>query len=197
MTQTATGLRRIPVRAVIDASGTWGLPNPLGADGLPADGERDAAAFIDYGIPDPLTGDRRRYTGTRIALVGSGHSAQTVVRDLAWLAEEQPDMSITWVIRGEDLLVGGAGPQLPERDRLVASARASVDEGRVQLVSGFPISGVTVAERTVTLGAGDGRVLGPFDRVVAATGARPDLSMVSELRLDIDPVLEYPAGSGR
>ncbi|MGH8823398.1 MAG: NAD(P)-binding domain-containing protein, partial [Jiangellaceae bacterium] len=27
---------RITARAVIDASGTWGEPNPLGADGLPA-----------------------------------------------------------------------------------------------------------------------------------------------------------------
>jgi hypothetical protein len=30
-------------RAVIDASGTWTQPNPLGASGLPALGEADAA----------------------------------------------------------------------------------------------------------------------------------------------------------
>src|SRR3954470_1892323 len=34
---------RLEARAVIDASGTWGLPNPAGADGIPAIGERAAA----------------------------------------------------------------------------------------------------------------------------------------------------------
>ncbi|PRC49369.1 flavoprotein, partial [Mycobacterium sp. ITM-2017-0098] len=35
---------REQARAVIDASGTWGQPNPAGADGVPAIGERAAAA---------------------------------------------------------------------------------------------------------------------------------------------------------
>lgn len=41
------------VRAVIDSTGTtWNTPNPVGASGLPAVGEREAAARIAYGIPD-------------------------------------------------------------------------------------------------------------------------------------------------
>ena len=35
---------RLDARAVIDASGTWTQPNPAGADGYPAMGERAAAA---------------------------------------------------------------------------------------------------------------------------------------------------------
>jgi len=35
---------RVQAQAVIDASGTWGQPNPAGADGVPAIGERAAAA---------------------------------------------------------------------------------------------------------------------------------------------------------
>ena len=37
---------------MIDASGTWRRPNPAGADGLPALGERAAAALVRYQIPD-------------------------------------------------------------------------------------------------------------------------------------------------
>ncbi len=39
--ETTSGVRRDRARAVIDASGTWQTPNPLGADGLPAEGEAD------------------------------------------------------------------------------------------------------------------------------------------------------------
>lgn len=42
----------VEARAVIDASGTWSLPNPAGADGLPAFGEAAASGRIVYGIPD-------------------------------------------------------------------------------------------------------------------------------------------------
>jgi cation diffusion facilitator CzcD-associated flavoprotein CzcO len=52
-------------RAVIDASGTWGMPNPLGADGTLADGEAAARDFIAHGIPVPLGADQRRYTRGR------------------------------------------------------------------------------------------------------------------------------------
>ncbi|HSU03528.1 MAG TPA: FAD-dependent oxidoreductase, partial [Nocardioides sp.] len=47
-----TGRERILGSAVVDASGTWTRPNPLGADGYPAQGERDHADRITYGIPD-------------------------------------------------------------------------------------------------------------------------------------------------
>jgi hypothetical protein len=37
-----------------------------------------------------------------------------------------------------------------------------------------------------------GRVLGPVDEVIAATGFRPEPSLLAELRLDLDPVTESP-----
>ena len=40
--------------------------------------------------------------------------------------------------------------------------------------------------------AEDGRRLDPVDEVVAVTGFRPDLSWLSEVRLDLDPVLQAP-----
>ncbi len=72
----------IEARAVIDASGTWGRPNPAGSNGLHAVGERESADRIWYGIPDVLGGARPRFAGKRVMVVGSGHSAINVVLDL-------------------------------------------------------------------------------------------------------------------
>jgi hypothetical protein len=36
----------------------------------------------------------------------------------------------------------------------------------------------------------DGRRLGPFDQIIAATGFRPDLTFLRELRLDLDSALD-------
>ncbi len=45
------GIERTLAAAVIDASGTWLTPNPIGADGVPAIGERHAGDRIEAGDP--------------------------------------------------------------------------------------------------------------------------------------------------
>lgn len=64
--------RRDLARAVIDASGTWTTPNPLGAGGVPADGEANNPDKIVYGLPDVLGRDRSTYQGRTIAVIGAG-----------------------------------------------------------------------------------------------------------------------------
>lgn len=54
-------------RAAIDVSGTWRSPNPLGAGGVLADGEREAAAHVPYGIPDEAGRDRARPAAHEVA----------------------------------------------------------------------------------------------------------------------------------
>ncbi|WP_157545397.1 FAD-dependent oxidoreductase, partial [Microtetraspora fusca] len=85
----------IQARAVIDASGTWTTPNVLGASGLPAFGETDAADVIDHALPDVLGADRATYAGKHTLVVGAGHSAATTLIALAQLEDAQ----ITWAIR--------------------------------------------------------------------------------------------------
>jgi hypothetical protein len=75
---------------VIDASGTYATPNPLGASGLPAEGERALAERIHYGIPDVLGPRPGALRGRRTLVVGSGHSAFNAVLDLAALARGSP-----------------------------------------------------------------------------------------------------------
>ena len=88
------GVRRDLARAVIDASGTWATPNPLGASGLPAVGEAEFADRIAYGIPDILGRDRHLYAGRKTLVVGSGHSAANALLELAQLAEADPRTSL-------------------------------------------------------------------------------------------------------
>jgi thioredoxin reductase len=65
--QTAEGgEQEVLARAVIDASGTYQISNPLGAHGLPALGERPLSQRIFYGIPDVLGAHRARYAGHRV-----------------------------------------------------------------------------------------------------------------------------------
>jgi thioredoxin reductase len=192
-TSGPTGETRTPVRAVIDATGTWLAPNPIGAEGIPAIGEQQAAGRISYGIPDVLDAERDRYTGKRVAVVGSGHSAKHVVRELSLLAQQAPDTTITWIVRrGEDERVFGneVDVRLPERGKLGADAHELVDSGRVRLETGFRIERTVADDSGVTLVSPTGQTAGPFDEIIAATGFRPDFSFLREVRLDLDPWVE-------
>jgi len=192
-TEGPLGVQRTLAAAVIDASGTWSTPNPLGAEGIPASGEGRAGHRIEPGIPDVLGRDRRRYANRRVAVVGSGHSAQNAVRDLAVLAERLPDTQVTWIVRRAEagqMFGGKANDQLPERGRLGTDAQLAVEHGPVDLLVGFRIDRVVDDGDGVRLVATDERVAGPFDRIVNATGFRPDLSPLTELRVDVDPVLQ-------
>lgn len=185
----------VAARAVIDASGTYGVPNPLGASGLPANGEAACRDRIAYGIPDVLGDQRARYAGRVVLVVGSGHSAFNALLDLAALATAAPGTTITWAVRRGDvgaMYGGGAADALPARGGLGGRLRALVDDGRIQLVTGVAIAAVRRDGEGVAVVAADGRVLGPFDEIIAVTGFRPDRAMLAELRLDLDPAVESP-----
>jgi thioredoxin reductase len=187
------------VSAVIDASGTWRNQNPLGASGLQAIGEAAAASgFIAYGIPDVLGAHRGTYAGKRVFVVGGGHSAANALLDLAQLAAADSPLQVTWAVRGTNLVRvfgGGVADQLPARGKLGSDLKSLVQNGRLELVTGFAADRVDVRSGAVTVAgriADSAITLGPFDRVIVATGQRPDLAMTRELRLDLDPWLECP-----
>jgi thioredoxin reductase len=197
-------------RAVIDASGTWTQPNPLGASGLPALGEPNAGARIVYGLPDVLGRDRGRYAGRRTVVVGAGHSAATSLLALAELQEQAPGTEVVWAVRSATPrpLVGKGSAEvdeLPARGRLATDLAALVDAGQVQLVPGFRISEVELVGGRMRL-VGDQylgddldqaqRLAVEADEVVAATGFRPDHTIARELRLALEPALESAAALG-
>jgi ubiquinone/menaquinone biosynthesis C-methylase UbiE/thioredoxin reductase len=193
--RSAAGEETLLARAVIDASGTWERPNPLGGSGLPALGEAACRDRVFYGIPDVLGVHRARYAGRAVLVVGSGHSAFNALLDLAELASAEPATAITWAVRRSDvgaMYGGGEADALPARGDLGARLRAVVEAGRVRLVTGFGTAALRRDGARVTVIDAQGRALGPVDEVIAATGFRPDLAMLGELRLDLDPAVESP-----
>ena len=195
--ETAGGEELIPARAVLDASGTWTGPNPLGGDGLTALGERAAADRITYRIPDfadPST--RARYAGRHVVVAGTGASAKGALIGLAALAEQDPSTRISWLVRRASVGAAFAGSQddeLAERGALGRRAQEAVASGPVRTLNSFRTASVErSSDGTLALTSMDGQVLEGVDEVIALTGFRPDLSMLSEIRLDLDPVLDAP-----
>ncbi|GHJ48198.1 flavoprotein [Catellatospora sp. TT07R-123] len=186
----ATG-EELTARAVIDASGTWPTPNVLGGSGLPAHGETDAAALIDTALPDVLGRHRDRFAGRHTLVVGAGHSAANTLLALAQLAAEAPGTQISWAIRTGDAARtygGGEADALPARGALGTRVRDLVDAGTITLHPGFTVRSITTDSGQVTVTARSGAVV-TADRIVSATGFRPDHTITAELRLDLDPIL--------
>ncbi len=181
-------------RAVIDASGTYETPNPLGASGIPALGEQALRQRIFYGIPDILGAQRERYADRRVLVVGSGHSAFNALLELAELAREHPATRPLWAIRRSDLgqlFGGGENDALPARGALGLRMQDLVESGQVRLVTSVRISALYETGDGIAI-AGEEQRLGPVDEIIATTGFRPDLSLLRELRLALDESLECP-----
>ena len=187
---------RIEASAVIDASGTWRTPSPAGADGLPALGE--SAAF-DAGLLEhrmPAIEEVNALAGQHLVVVGNGHSAATTIGILSRVAKREPGTRITWVLRRGavgNTFGGGSADELPERGALGQRAKKVVEDGLVELVTGFRTERVEIEVGQAVLVAEDGRRLDPAARVYVATGFRPDLSFLSEVRLDLDMRLQAPS----
>ncbi len=197
---TSTGrTQRIRVAAVIDASGTWMRANPLGADYAAAPGEEAAAGAIRYGMPDILGSDRGRYAGKRILVVGSGYSAAGNLLNCGALREVDQRTKIYWALRSSALppLLSLPTSQLPERSRLADRLKAMISAGRCEVLAPFVLEEVTdSAGGAVTIrGRGlSGSTTIVVDQIIAATGATPDYTIFDGLRMDIDPVIQCPAG---
>jgi thioredoxin reductase len=186
----------IEARAVIDASGTWTAPNPAGADGLPAPGEIPAADRLVYGIPDVLGQARDRYAGKTVLVVGGGHSAINALIELGTLKRDFSATRIIWVTRKahiETAYGGESADALPARGALGIQARGLVEHGAVEVLSPFRIARIGRAADGSLLVIGDHggkeRTL-PADEMIVATGFRPDLALLREIRLTLDPWLE-------
>jgi thioredoxin reductase len=185
----------VRARAVVDASGTWGQPNPAGADGVPAIGERTAAASRVVTYVPPTHSQASALAGKHVVVVGSGHSAMTAVIQLGEVVRKDPSTTVTWVLRRGvtgDTFGGGAADELPQRGALGVRSKEAVEAGMVSLSTGFRTERIDLVDGLAVVTAEDGRALPPADHVVVLTGFRPDLSFLSEMRIELDPILQAP-----
>jgi len=191
--RNGTGAQSARADAVIDATGTWFSPNPAGFDGLPATGEEQLGDRIAYGMPDVLGSDRVRYEGRTVAVLGAGHSAIGTLLDLARL----PATRILWLLRGdrpEKAFGGGANDRLAARGALGAAFAALVAERRISVEAGFRLGHLSLDGAGLRIATGASACCRSVvaDELIVATGFRPDLSFLRELRLSLDPAVECP-----
>ena len=178
---------------VLDCTGTYSNPQPTGAGGIPARGERRVSDRIVRQIPD-VAEDPARWRGRDVLLVGAGNSAQTVARDLAGVGAR-----VVWAVRSEDPTWGAvADDVLPSRAALVASSRrlAAGADG-VELAAGVVVEQLAEVDGRVRVGltARDGsrREL-DVDEVVSMTGAVGDASIYRQLQVHECYATEGPIG---
>ncbi len=171
---------------VLDCSGTWRQPNALGNGGIPAPGESAASESIRYRLDDILGGDRERYEGKRVLLVGAGHSAATALDQLLQLA----DTSTVWVRRDAHIRpypVHEDDP-LPDRDRLhrLGNRIAGGGEPSVDTRPGAAVERIETVDDgsiRVTLTSPTGDEVVEVDVVAALVGYRPDRKLYAELQV--------------
>lgn len=195
--QNGKGAEMLHADAVIDVSGTWFSPNPVGGNGLPAPGERAHIDRIAYGMPDVRGGGRARYAGRTVAVLGAGHSAVGTLIDLVQLAGEVPGTRAVWLLRGTDpakAFGGGRNDKLAARGELGATFAALVAAGKIKVETGFGVTHLSETEGRLEISAGTcGNARSVVaDELIVSAGFRPDLSFLSELRLRLDPAIEAP-----
>ena len=184
---------RIEARAVIDATGTWSNPNPINADNIWTNTEKDLKDHIYYGIPHILGSALQKYKGKRVAVVGGGHSAINTILELAQLKD---DVKITWIMRKKNVESAYGGEEkdaLAARGELGSKIHQLIDSGKIQVFTPFHIHQLIKTENGIEIGgefASKEMVLPPVDEIIANTGSRPDLSMTREIRLSIDTATE-------
>lgn len=196
-TRSANGdERQFLASAVIDASGTYETPNPLGGNGIAAMGEERLADRFFYGIPDIRGAAFERYANKTVLVAGSGASAFNVLIDLVQVMDRAPETRIIWAIRRKvstKLFGGGDFDELPERGALGTRVRQLVEAGIIQVASQLRVSEVQEVDGRLVVCGDDDQVVGPVDEIVVTTGFRPDLAMLSELRLSLDPSVDSPS----
>ena len=173
------GRERIEYGEVLfDCTGVFGNPNPLGAGGIPAPGEIAARDWILYGMPEVKT-----LGSAKVLVVGGGHSAGTVIRELARL----PGTQITWAVQKSankpyDRI---KNDPLPERDSLLIEANSLAQSARLRFCPNAVVDAVerTNGQMLVILNVGGTREIVQVDRVIATTGFRPDMNLARELQV--------------
>ena len=186
----------LPARAVIDASGTYANQNRLSSSGLDPLGWNDVKESVTHALPDVLGRDRGRFARRRTLVVGAGHSAANTLIALARLASSEPGTSVTWSIRNASAVRVSSSDddQLAARATLGGAVDSLVASGVIEKIDSFEIDSLRRDGDDVIVSGrrGGERLELRVDTIVNATGFRPDLDMLREVRLGLDEVVEAP-----
>lgn len=189
------GLEILEARAIIDATGTWGNPNPATSNGVWLSSERDCQEHIEYGIPN-ISQNTTRYANKTIAVIGGGHSAINTLLELADLQIKYPRTKLIWILRKKhvsDAFGGEENDALEARGALGTKIHSLVDAGKVEVYTPFYTMQVKSMDGQLELmGRYNDKVVSitEINELIVNAGNRPDFSIEQELRLSIDPATE-------
>ncbi|HYG50254.1 MAG TPA: NAD(P)-binding domain-containing protein [Flavobacteriales bacterium] len=183
-------------KAVIDATGSWLTPNPIGSGGNFAVGEVENAEHIYYGIPDVLHKHKQRYANKKVAVIGGGHSAINTILELEQIKAEYPETEINWILRKNhvnEVYGGQANDALEARGALGITIESLVHNDRINVYTPFQIQEIKKHQEGLTLIGeqyGKKAALRDMDEIISNTGSRPDFSFLKEIRLSISNTVE-------
>ena len=190
-TKNGHSTKTYKARAIIDATGTWGNPNPAVSHGVWLPTEKAAVNKIHYNIPN-VKSATSRFANKRIAVIGGGHSAINSLLQLVELKEDFAQTEITWILRKnriEDALGGGTSDELAARGELGLKMQKIIADKTIKVVTPFHIQSIFEKEDGLILKESNQKI-GPFDELVVNTGNRPHFTFHSELRYEVDPLTE-------
>lgn len=186
----------LEAQAIIDSTGTWNQPNPIGSGGMFAEGEQELSDHIFYGIPDVKNTSLARYKNKNIAVVGSGHSATNTLLDLADVQENHPDTKLHWILRKQDISMVYGGQEadaLEARGALGIRIQQLVESGKLTVHTPFHVLKLSKENGQINIeGNYNGTLhnISGIDELISNTGSRPNLDMIREVRVDLDSSLE-------
>ncbi len=183
-------------KAVIDATGTWNQPNPIGSGGVFAEGEQELNEHIFYGIPNVKAKHLERYKNKNVVVVGGGHSAINALLDLGDIQKEYPETQLNWILRKDNINKVYGGKQedtLEARGALGIRIEQLVNSGKLNVYTPFHILKLAKKEDGIQIiGDQNGEIeaINQIDEIISNTGSRPNLEMIREVRIDLDASLE-------
>ena len=195
-TESNGSYKTFEARAVIDATGTWGNPNPATSSGVWLNEEKSLHEQVFYGIPNILEKEKERYANKRVAVVGGGHSAINTLLDLAKLKETYNKTEIIWIMRRqrvEDAYGGEEKDALAARGELGSRIHSLVDEQKIKVVTPFRIQEVRKSQEGIMIKGNmnnEENILNGIEEIIVNTGSRPDLTILREVRVAIDSATE-------
>lgn len=184
LVETPAGEETLEAEIVLDATGGYRIPKPLGAGGLLARGESRLRRPPIRTLGE-LAAQRDALRGRRVLLVGHGHSAANAVDVLA----DGNGTEVIWAVRTPNRrpCEEVANDPLPERQRVVERANALAERLRVERRA--MIESITESNGVYDVALTGGRRV-EVDAIAAFTGYRPDGRIVGELAVETSPVTE-------
>jgi len=178
----------VNAEVVLDCTGNYSHPNPLGAGGIPAPGEFELDSEIVRTIPD-FDASPDAWADKTILLVGAGYSAQTAVVALGALAEQHPATRVIWVVRrpGSNTRVVPDDP-LPSRAELTRRAEklAGFATEAVLCISGVAVDTLERQNGRISVllrHPDDETTRVEVDRILSLTGYHGDYELYRQLQV--------------